>query len=535
MEKKKDFSEYIIKKGNEAKKNITSAVLAISELLKSSLGPLGMRKMIIEKYGTIIISNDGLTIIKDIGAIHPVAISLIQLGKSFVNNVGDGLKSTILIIGELLQKGTKLLKQNIHPTQIIYGYDLALKQSINKLKELAIPINRNDKKQLLNIAKNALNGKFSKKVIEHLADIAAQAVQAIVNEKNGIFEIDIDNDIQFLKMDGGGILDTKIINGILLSKEILNPKMPKKVRDAKIALIDEKLYFEKQTEEDFKVELDIQNIDFLSNLKKAQNNVFQRKFEIIINSGANVVITEKGIDKFIISKLVEHGILTIRRAKPEQFKMLSKACNAKIIGNTDDLKTEDLGYASKVEEIIIGKNKIIKIEGCKNPRPICILIRGGSWYVCEEVERLLKNAILSVSQLFNNTYSGIVGGGGAIEMEIASNLKNFARSLTGKVQIIVNLYGNALEIIPKTLARNAGLDPINIITNLRHLHSRGDTWKGLNLNTLKIANTTDLGIVEPLFRKVSALKYATEFVNYLLKIDYIYISKGGLEKIKRNR
>ncbi len=534
MDRQHIFSDLIIKYGEDAQNSVIDAILAITELVKSSLGPLGMRKMIIEKYGTVIISNDGLTIIKDLGVSHPAADALIQLGKSFVNNVGDGLKTTLIIIGELLKRGLKLIKKNIHCRQIISGYNLALEKSIKTLNDIAIPFDGIDGNRLKKIAINALNGKFSDKVSDYLSDIAVQAVQNIIVEKSNYFEINIDDNIQFEKVEGGGILDSKLINGVLISKEILNPKMPKFVKNARIALINEKLYFEKPTEEKLKLEINIMAPDSLSELNFAQNKLLLKKFNIIANSGANVVITEKGIDKILISKLIEQGILGIRRAKPEQFKMLSKACGANIIGNVIDLTSKDLGYAEVIQEKIIGNKKFVSVEGCKHPKSICILIRGGSWYVCEEVERLLKNAILSVTQVFNKKFQGIVGGGGSIEMEIAKTINSFAETIKGKEQLAVKEYGDALEIIPNILAKNSGLDPIDTLAELRYQHSQGKCWEGINSTTLILGNTIDYDIVEPLFNKISVLKYATEFVNSILSIDGILYSKSGLNKIKEN-
>jgi len=534
MYKKMIQRDKIVKKEEVARNQIIKAILFIAELLKSSLGPLGMRKMIIEKYGTIIISNDGLTIIKDIGVAHPAAESLIRLGKSFINDVGDGLKTTILIIGELLKRGLKLIEQNFHPVQVISGYNLALEKSIYRLKEISIPTGKINDKHTFRVAKNALNGKFSNTVIEHLANIAVQAVNAIITKKSGFFEINIEQNIQFQKVDGGGILDTKIVKGVLISKDILNSKMPRKVKDAKIALIDEKLYIEKPAGDDTKVEINIANPAILSEMSRAHENHLLKKVQAIINSGANVLITEKGIDKIIISKLVEENILTVRRAKPEHFKMLSKACGANIIGNAEDLGPNDLGFAENVEEVIIGKNKFVKIEGCLNPKAICILIRGGSWYVCEEVERLLKNTIKTVARVFNNGSQGIVGGGGATEIELAKYLRTKAKSIKNKEQIIVETFGEALEVIPKTLSINFGLDPIDTLSNLRYLHSKGEIWKGLDANTLEITNVLECEIIEPVSNKISILKYATEFANSILRIDGILFSKTGLEKIKEN-
>ncbi|NVM03568.1 MAG: thermosome subunit [Candidatus Helarchaeota archaeon] len=534
MEKQRIFKDSIIQYDKDAQNNVINAILAVTELVKSSLGPFGMRKMIIEKYGTVIISNDGLTILKNLDISHPATDSVIQLGKSFVNHVGDGLKTTLIIIGELLKRGLNLIQKNIHPRQIISGYNQALERSIKKLKTITIPIDRDNKDLLKKIATNALNGKFSDKVIEHLSVIAVQAIQNIIVEKSNYIEISIDDNIQFEKVDGGGILDSQIMKGVLISKEILNPKMPKFVKNAKIALINEKLYFEKPTEEDLKVEINILDPESLSEMNFAQNKLLQKKFIAIANSGTNVVITEKGIDKIIISRLVEQGILGIRRAKPEQFKMLSKACGANIIGNVEDLTSEDLGFAETVQEKIVGNKKFVFIEGCKDPKSISILIRGGSWYVCEEVERLLKNAILSVVQVFKNGSQGIVGGGGSIEMEIAYTIKEFAKTIEGKEQLAVKEYGDALEIIPNILAKNFGLDPIDTLAELRYQHSQGEMWKGINSNTLKIDNTINCDIIEPLFNKISVLKYATEFVNSILSIDGILFSKSGLEKIKEN-
>ncbi|MHA1430096.1 MAG: TCP-1/cpn60 chaperonin family protein, partial [Candidatus Freyarchaeota archaeon] len=358
---------------------------------------------------------------------------------------------------------------------------------------------------LKSVAKTSLSGKFSKKVSDHLSNIAVEAVSTIAE---GEEFIDVKKKVQFVKREGGGIIDTELVHGVIISKDILSPKMPRRVENAKIALLDEKLYIEKPVERS--VELQINSPEDLEGYLEEQRRFGERKFSYIKKSGANVVVTEKGIDKVIEQSLSKNKILGIRRAKPEEFKLL------------------DLGYARLVEERKIGRDKYVLFSGCRDPKAVAVLVRGGSWYVCEEVERLLRNAMMAVAVA--SMHKKVVGGGGSIELELAKHVRKNAYSVMGKKQLAMIEFASALEQVPRILASNAGMDETTTLLELRSMHSDSQNWIGIDVENKKLRDMVEYGVIEPSYAKIKSIKSATEFASSILRVDGMYISKMGLEK-----
>lgn len=509
-------------KGIDATRNCVYTVVAIADILKNCLGPNGMRKLIIDRYDNYVISNDAVTILRDLDIQHPIGEMLVNMGKTHVRTQGDGGKITVLLAAELARRGLKLVDEGLHPSIIISGYYTACEKAMERLNELSIKVN-GEKALLKSVASTSLSGKLSKRAENHLSDLAVEAVSKIA-EEDGL--IDVRKRVQFVKREGGGISDTELIKGIIISKDILSPKMPRKVEDARIALLDEKLYLEKPLERS--VELQINSPEDLDGYFDEQKKFGERKFSYIKNSGANVVVTEKGLDRVIEQSLSKNRILGIRRAKPEEFKLLSKACGARICSKVEDLSEEDLGYARIVEERRIGRDKYVLFSGCKDPKAVAVLVRGGSWYVCEEVERLLKNAMMAISVAM--MHGMVVGGGGSIELELAKHIRKASYSVEGKKQLAVVEFASALELIPRILASNAGMDEISTLLELRSKHNGTQNWLGIDVENKKMRDMVEFGVLEPSYAKNKSLKSATEFASSILRVDGMYISKMGLEK-----
>ncbi|MGQ9719890.1 MAG: thermosome subunit beta [Candidatus Jordarchaeum sp.] len=509
-------------KGIDATRNCVYTVVAIADILKTCLGPNGMRKLIIDRYDNYVISNDAVTVLRDLDIQHPIGEMLVNMGKTHVRTQGDGGKIVVLLAAELARRGLKLVDEGLHPSVIISGYYVACEKAIERLNQLGIGVN-GEKTILRSVASTSLSGKFSRRAENHLSDLAVETVTTIAE---GERPIDVKDKVQFVKREGGGIVDTELIHGVIISKDILSPKMPRRIENARIALLNEKLYLEKPAERS--IQLLINSPEDLDGYFEEQRNFGERKFSYIKKSGANVVVTEKGIDKVIEQSLAKNRILGIRRAKPEEFKLLSKACGAKICSKVEDLNEEHLGYAHVVEERRIGRDKYVLFSGCKDPKSVAVLVRGGSWYVCEEVERLLKNAMMAVSVALIDRK--VVGGGGSIELELARYVRKTSYSVEGKKQLAVAEFASALELIPRILASNAGMDEINTLMELRSKHGGSQNWLGIDVENKKVRDMVEFGVLEPSYAKIKSLKSATEFASSILRVDGMYISKMGLEK-----
>lgn len=508
-------------KGSEAQKNNIAAAKIIAEIVHTSLGPRGMDKMLVDSLGDVTITNDGATILKEIDVQHPAAKMLVEISKSTDNEVGDGTTSAVILAGSLLENAESLLEQNVHPTIIVDGYRKAAKRAKQYLEEIAEKVTANDKSMLLKIAKTSMQTKLVRKDSDQLAELVVQAVLAVAEKDGEKFSIDID-DIKVEKKAGASIRDSILVQGIVLDKEIVHGGMPKKISEAKIALINTALEITK-TETDAKI--NIQNPQQIKAFLDEENRMLKTMVDKIIASGASVVLCQKGIDDMAQHYLAKAGILAVRRIKESDLSKLAKATGARIVTNLDDLFEKDLGSAELVEERKIEEDRWVYIEGCKHPRSVTLLLRGGSQRVVDEVERSAHDAIMVVKDVME--YPFVVAGGGSPETYTATKLRSWSKSLEGREQLAAEKFADALETIPLTLAENAGMDPIDTLASLRSKQLKGEKWTGIDVMKAKIANMNSSDIIEPLSVKNQIVSAATESACMILRIDdVVAISKS---------
>ncbi len=511
------------KTGKEAMHLNIMIAKAIAEAVKTTLGPKGMDKMLIDSLGDITVSNDGATILDEMDVQHPIAKLMVEISKAQDDEVGDGTTTTVVLAGELLREAEKLLEKNIHPTVIISGYKKALEKAKEVLKSRAIKVDLKDDETLKKVAMTAMRGKAVAAVRDYLADIAVNAVRQIVEERDGKLVADIDH-IQLIKKKGGSIRDTQLIYGVVIDKEVVHPGMPKRVENAKIALIDAPLEIEK-TEID--AEIRISSPEQMEAFLKEEEEMLREMVEKIKEAGANVVFCQKGIDDMAQHFLAKAGILAVRRVKKSDMEKLARATGATIVTKIEDLSPKVLGSAKLVEERKVADEKMVFVEGCPNPKAVSILIRGGFEKAVDEAERSLVDALSVVADVFEDPY--ILPGGGAPEAEVAKELREFAPQVGGREQLAIEAFANAVEVIPRTLAENSGLDPIDMMAELRAAHEKDDGWKyGINVFTGKVEDMLALGVVEPLVVKEQALKSATEAAALILRVDDV-IAASKLE------
>ncbi len=505
--------------GREAVRSNIMAVKAIAEILKTTYGPKGMDKMLVDTLGDITITNDGATILDKMDIQHPAAKMLVQIAKGQDEEAGDGTKTAVVFAGELIKEAEKLLDSNIHPTIIVEGYKKALEQSIKVINEIAEPVSIEDTDKLILVAKTSLNSKAVREAREYFAKLAVEAVKAIAEKRGDRWYVDLGN-VQIIKKHGGSLLDTKLVKGIVLDKEVVHPDMPKRVENAKIALLDTPLEIEKP---EIDMEISINSPELIQRLLEKQEKILQEKVEKIAATGASVVITQKGIDDVAQHFLAKRGIMAVRRVKRSDIEKLARATGAKIVTNIEDLRPEDLGYAKLVEERKVGEDKMIFIEEAQNPRSVTILIRGGFERLVEEADRALHDALSAVADAVMD--GKIVAGGGAVEAEVAKTLREWAKTIAGKEQLAVEAYIKALESLPQTLAHNAGHDPIEILMKLRSAHEEGKKWAGIDIETGEIIDLWEAGVYEPARVKINALKAGTEVTSLILRIDDVIAAK----------
>jgi thermosome len=482
-----------------------------------------MDKMLVDSMGDVVITNDGATILKEIDVEHPAAKMVVEVAKTLDEECGDGTTSAIIISGELLKQAENLIDQGVHPTIIANGYKMASKKALEILKDISIPVTAKDKNILNDIAMTAMTGKSVGGAKEYLASIAVQAVTAISEEKNGSFIADIDN-IKVEKKHGGSVSDSTIIEGIIIDKEPVHPSMPRKLEKAKIALINSALEV-KKTEVDAKIQ--ITDPTQLQAFLDEEERMMKGMADKILTSGATMVICQKGIDDFVQYYLAKAGIMAIRRAKKSDMEKLAKATGARIVTTLDEITKGDLGYAGTVEVTKISDDEMTFVTGCKKAKAVSILIRGGTDHVVDEIERAIHDALSVVSITIEDGYA--VAGGGAPETELALRLKEYASSVGGREQLAIDAFAYSMEIIPKTLAENAGLDVINSLVNLRSAHEgiKGNKFAGLDATDGKILDMRNQRVVEPLRVKTQGITSATEVATMILRIDDVIASKGG--------
>lgn len=511
-------------KGKEAQKNNINAAKTVAEIVRTSLGPRGMDKMLVDSLGDVTITNDGATILKEIDVQHPAAKMMVEISKATDNEVGDGTTSVVVLAGSLIEKAEELITKNVHPTVIVDGYRKCAVKSIELLNNIAIKVTNNEKEQLIKIAKTSMQTKLVSKESNDLASIVVTASQQVADTANGSTRVDLD-DIKVEKKSGGSIKDTKLIRGIVLDKEVVHGGMPKRVEKAKIALINSALEIEKT---EFDAKLNITSPEQMKRFLDEENTMLKSMVEKITGTGANVIICQKGLDDIAQHYLAKANVLTVRRVKESDMTKLSRATGARIINNLDDLTSKDLGSADLVEERKVETDKWVFVEGCKNPKSVTILIRGGSQRVVDEAERSIHDALMVTKDVLEKPL--IVAGGGSPEAYVSGKLREWTNTLTGREQLAAEKFADALEIIPLTLAENAGMNQIDTLAELRSKQNKGSKWAGIDARNSRIADMSKIEIFEPLSVKEQIIKSATEVASMLLRIDDVIAStkSGGM-------
>jgi len=508
-------------KGKGAQSNNIMAARAISDAVKSTLGPKGMDKMLVDSMGDVVITNDGATILKEIDVEHPSAKMIVEVAKSQDEECGDGTTSAVVLTGELLKYAGDLLEQNIHPTVICAGYKLASEKAKEVLKKLAIDIKPGDKKTLKNIAMTSMASKGASSEKEILADVVVDAVTRVAEKIDGKTVVDLDN-IQIQKKQGGGISNTEIITGIILDKERVHEGMPKQVKNAKIALVNAALEVRK-TEVDARIQ--IQDPAQLQAFLDEEEGMLKKMVDKVKTSGANVLVCQKGIDDIAQYFLAKEGIYSVRRAKKSDMDKLAKATGANVVANLDGLTSKDLGYAGNVEEQKIGDDKMTFVTDCKNPKAVSIMIRGTTEHVIDELERGIHDALSVVKVALED--GKMTAGGGSAATAIAMALRDYAPTVGGREQMAIEAFANAMEVIPKTLSENAGLDPIDMMLGIRNAHKKGQKYAGINVFTGKVDDMLKNNVIEPLRVSMQEIEASSEAATMILRIDDVIASKGG--------
>jgi thermosome len=508
-------------KGRESQRNNVFAAKLISEIVKSSLGPRGMDKMLVDSLGDVTITNDGATILKEIDVQHPAAKMIVEISKSTDNEVGDGTTSAAVLAGALLENAEELIDKDVHPTIIVDGYRKASEKTLEFLDKLAIEVPPTDKKWLQKIAKTSMASKLISGDSDHLSQLAVEALLSVAEQDasdQNKYRVDLDN-VQVEKKPGGSTTDTKLIKGIVLDKEVVHAGMPKRIESAKIALVNSALEIEKT---EFSAEIRINDPTQMKKFLDEENEMLKSMVDKVANTGANVLICQKGIDDIAQHFLAKKGILAVRRAKESDMTKLSKATGGRIVTNLDDLTEKDLGNASLVEERKVETDKWVFVEGCKNPKAVSLLIRGGSQRVVDEADRSMHDALMVVKDVIE--HPATVVGGGSTEAELAFKLREWANSLSGREQLAVQKFADALESIPLTLAVNSGMDPIDTQVELRAKHGQGKKWYGVNCMQSKCSDMEAEEVYEPESVKEQIIKASTEAASMILRIDDVIAS-----------
>ncbi len=500
-------------RGREAQHANVMAALTVAEAVKSALGPKGMDKMLMDSFGDATITSDGRTVLDEMDIQHPAAKMMVEVAKTQDDEVGDGTTTAVIVAGKLLEKAEDLIEKNVHPTIIIDGYRKAADKALETLENIAISVKSTDRKMVEKVAMTSMASKLVAENKEYLAKIASSGVLQVAERIKGQFKVDID-DVRVEKKAGEAVTDTRLINGIVLDKEVVHSGMPKRVEKAKIALLDTPLEIEKT---EFDAKINIESPEQMDAFMHEEENMLKEMVKKIVAHGVNVVICQKGIDDLAQHFLARKNILAVRRVKKSDMEKLSKATGGKTATKIDELTKADLGYAELVEERKIGDDKMTFIEGCKDPRSVTILIRGGTERIIDEAERSIHDALCVSRDVVEEPK--ILAGGGAPELEIAKALKEYAGRLPGREHLAVMRFAEALEAVPITLAENAGLDPIDTMSKLRALHEKGDVWAGIEAHKGKVMNMKRLSVFEPLAVKKQIIKSATEAASMILKID----------------
>jgi thermosome len=509
-------------RGREALHANIMAAKIVAESVRSALGPKGMDKMLVDSFGDVTVTSDGRTILDEMDVQHPAAKMLVEVAKAQDNEAGDGTTSAVIIAGELLNRAEELIDKNVHPTIIIDGYRKAAEKALETLEKIAIKIDPTSPEYLKKAAMTSMASKLIADYKEYFADLAVKAMLEVAQKDGKNWKVDVE-DVKVEKKTGESLGDTSLINGIVLDKEVVHSGMPKRIEKAKIALLDASLEIEKT---EFDAKLNIETPDQIEAFLNEEEAMLKDMAEKITKSGANVVICQKGIDDMAQHFLSRKGVLAIRRAKKSDIEKLAKATGGKIVTKLDDITPADLGYAALVEERKIGEDKMTFVEGCKNPQAVTILIRGSTERFTAEAERSLHDALCVVRDLIEEPR--VVAGGSAPELEMSNTIRKYAETLPGKEQLAVKIFAEALETIAVTLSENAGLQPIDVLSELRSRHDAGETWAGIEVREGKVQDMSKIGVFEPLTVKKQIIKSANDAASMILKIDDI-IAAGKMK------
>jgi len=502
------------KSGRNAQRNNILAAKLVAETVRTTLGPKGMDKMLVDPLGDVIVTNDGVTILEEMEIEHPAAKMIVEVAKTQEDEVGDGTTTAVVLAGELLKKAEDLLDSEIHPTIIVKGYRMAAEKALKELGDFAKKVNEDNLDILEKISQTAMTGKGAEAHKEKLAEITVKAVKQIMNHG------DVDqNDIKIERKVGGSVEDTELVDGIVLDKERVHSGMPTNIKNAKIALIDSSLEI-KNTETDAKIQ--ITDPSQLQKFLDMEENMIRKMTDKIITSGANVVICQKGIDDVAQHFLSKQGVFALRRVKKSDMAKLAKATGGRIVTNVEDLSVGNLGKAKLVEEKKVGDENMTFVRGCPNAKSVTILVRGGTEHVADEANRAIVDAIGDVIATLKTKQ--VVAGAGSPELELSKRLMDYSETLSGREQLAVRAFAQAMEVIPRTLAENAGLDPIDTLTELKSAHEEGKVWAGIDVFTGKVMDAWKSGVLEPLKIKTQAISSATEVATMILRIDDVIAS-----------
>ena len=508
-------------KGKDAQQNNIAAAKLVAQLVRSSLGPRGLDKMLVDSLGDVTITNDGATILKEIDVQHPAAKMIVEISKTVDNEVGDGTTSSVVFAGALLARAEDLLKKDVHSSTIIEGFQAASEKTLEVYSQLSKKIQPDDKASLLKIASTSMQSKLISEDSTNLSKIVVDAILSIATKKGDNYSVDLEN-IKVEKKPGGSIDDTQIIQGIVLDKEIVHSGMPTRIENAKIALINSALEIEKT---EMSAEIRITDPTQMQMFLEEENRMLKTMVDKLHDVGANVLICQKGIDDIAQHYLSKHGIMAIRRVKESDMIKLSKATDGRVISNLDDLSENDLGHANLAHQKKVESDKWVFIEGCKHPQSVTMLIRGGTQRVIDEVDRSIHDSLMVVKDVIEKPE--IVAGGGAPEAFAASQLKTWADNFDGREQLAIKKYAEALEVIPLTIAENAGMDPIDTMATLRSKQNQGQKWTGIDAKNTKIADMMAINVLEPIVVKEQIIKSATEAACMILRIDDVIAISGG--------
>ncbi len=501
-------------RGRDARRSNMMAAQIIAEVLKTSLGPRGMDKMLIDSLGDITITNDGATVLDKIDVQHPAAKMMIEVAKTQDDEVGDGTTTAVILAGELLKKAGDMLDQNIHPSIIISGYQEASGRALDTLEKYALDVDLDDWETLMKLATTSMRSKLVSQSREHLASLVIDAVKQITEDRDGELIADVDN-VQMVKKEGKSLNETELVRGIIIDKEVIHAGMPKRIEDANIALIDAPLEVEKT---EFDAEIRIHSPDAIKSFLDQESDMLKKMVDRVKESGANVLFCQKGIDDVAQHFLAKEGVLAARRVKKSDMEKLAKSTSAKIVSNLSDIKMSDLGTCDLVEERKVGDDKMIFVEGCSDPRAVAIFIRAGLERMIDEAERTLNDALYVISDV--TELAKMVPGGGAIEMELSKAVRAYAMQVGGREQLAIEAFSDALEVVPRTLTENAGLDVLDTMGALKAAHEKKDGWAmGVNVFKEGATNMLEQGVLEPMVVKLQAIKSAVEVASMILRID----------------